>query len=591
MSEVDWARVRALFQDALDRPSDERAAFVERESGGDVTLRREVASLLAAHDRAEGFLELGVRVPPDARSIVAEVGPGCRLGAFEILELVGSGGMGEVYRARDTRLDRFVAIKVLSPEVAGDPRSRERFKREAQVVSKLTHPHVCTLHDLAVAEVKGVEVPFLVMELLEGETLATRLSRGTLPLEQTIRTAIEIVDALAAAHAIGIVHRDLKPANIMLTASGVKLLDFGLAHWRAPVVSDGRTGTDARPHVLTTEGLVIGTLPYMAPEQVRGDEIDARTDLFAFGSVVYEMITGARAFAADSQAALLAAILERDPIRVTARQPLTPPALDRLVTRCLAKVPADRWQHAQDVVFELNEIQARGVDRAGRGLVGRGARALRPYSRALVPAALVIALLGLLIWWFPSAGDDTPRSGSALPVIVLMDSPGRVYDPVTAAAGGTNADDVSDALRNLPVVVYKENTSSMWHREEHVRRQNPDLIISHLSCLLDARKANEDQALEDHLFAVAESRLTLFFGYLGTTNPRTRFLIYSRRHFATKELASTWVHDVVARFPRLQGRLFTLSMPGGRASATFRDPATARLLRDEVNVILGLRRE
>ena len=200
---------------------------------------------------------------------------------------------------------------------------------------------------------------------------------------------------------------------------------------------------------------------------------------------------------------------------------------------------------------------------------------------------LTIAL-GLLIWLRPWTGSDPVPAANPRPVIVLMDSPGRVYDAATAAAGGTNADDVSDALRDLPVVIVKENTSSMWHREEQVRRQNPDLVISHLSCLLDARQANADQALEDHLFALAESRFALFIGYLGSTNPRTRFLIYSRRHLATQELASTWVHDAVARFPRLQGRVFTMSMPGGREKATFRDPATTKLLRDQVRAILVL---
>jgi hypothetical protein len=592
MSELDWARIRSLFQEALDCPPDERAAFVERESAGDEVLRREVASLLAAHDRAEGFLEGVAPAPPEAhldtRPIVADIRSGCRLGAFELLELLGSGGMGEVYRARDTRLDRFVAVKVLSPEIARNPRSRERFEREARVVSQLTHPHICTLHDLARAHVNGIEVPFLVMELLDGETLATRLARGTLPLDETLRIAIEIAEALAAAHALGVVHRDLKPANIMLTASGVKLLDFGLAHWRGPVVADAGAAA-VRMRALTTEGLVIGTLPYMAPEQVRGDEIDARTDLFAFGAMLYEMITGARAFAADSQAELLAAILVHEPTPITRRQPLAPPALDQLVTRCLAKAPADRWQHAHDVVVALKGIAERGVSQPRRRIVAHGTGALRPYSRA-VTAALVVALLGLVIW-YASSGGHTPASGHARPVVVLMDSPGRVYDAATAAAGGTNADDVSDALRDLPVLVYKENTSSMWHREEHVRRQNPDLIISHLSCLLDARKASADQALEDHLLALAESRLTLFFGYVATTNPRTRFLIYSRRHFATREVASAWVNDVVARFPLLRGRLFTMSMPGGRASATFRDPATVRLLREQVHEILALPRD
>ena len=166
-----------------------------------------------------------------------------------------------------------------------------------------------------------------------------------------------------------------------------------------------------------------------------------------------------------------------------------------------------------------------------------------------------------------------------------MDSPGRVYDPATKAADGTNADDLSDALADLPVVLHKESTSSMWHREEQVRRQNPDLVISHLSCLLDARKA-DNNALEEHLFGLAEQRLTLFFGYLGIVNARTRFLIYSRSHFATPEVANTWVGSVVARFPHLEGRLYTISVPGGRESATLRDPTTARMFRDQVKAIL-----
>ena len=169
-----------------------------------------------------------------------------------------------------------------------------------------------------------------------------------------------------------------------------------------------------------------------------------------------------------------------------------------------------------------------------------------------------------------------------------MDSPGRAYDAATSAAGGTNADDVSDALRDLPVVVFKENTSSMWHREEQVIRQNPDLIVSHLSCLLDERMANADPALEEHLFALAAHRLTLFLGYVGTANPRTRFLVYSRTHFAENDDAAEWVGDVVARFPMLKGRVSTMSMPGGRASATFRDPATAQMLRTKVRDILGI---
>jgi serine/threonine protein kinase len=590
VSGIDWDRVRVLFQDAVDRPPDERASYLLAECAGDQVLRHEVESLLAAHDRAEGFLEDAAGRPRgEAPQRVGNFEPGSRLGAFEILGLIGEGGMGEVYRARDTRLDRLVAIKILSADIADDPRSRERFTREAQIVSKLAHPHICTLHDLKVATVDGVEVPFLVMELLHGETLAMRLARGPLPVDQAVRSAVEIAEALAAAHALDVVHRDLKPANIMLTASGVKLLDFGLARWRGPVVPGGTTGAGADGAARSTGGLVMGTLPYMAPEQVRGEAVDARTDLFAFGAVLYEMLTGARAFAADSQAALIAAILDHDPIPVASLQPLAPPALGRLVTRCLAKTPAERWQHAQDVAFELKEISDSRAEPHERPAGLSGSRTRRPAVPGYVPWVLLGGILGLLLWLWFERGDTPVTTANALPVIVLMDSPGRVYDPATAADGGTNADDVSDALTDLAVVVYKENTSSMWHREEHVRRQNPDLIISHLSCLLDARQANTDQALEDHLFALAEARLTLFFGYIATTNPRTRFLVYSRSRFATNDLTGSWMSGAIARFPVLEGRVHLMSIPGGRASATFRDPATARMLRDRVKAILGLR--
>jgi len=589
MTTDEWKRVDALFHAALDLPPTARWAYVNAESLGDEGLRREVASLLAAHEHAGGFLEGGAEGLPEERLETdpnpADVRPGGRLGAFEILDVIGTGGMGRVYRGRDTRLDRFVAIKVLSPEIADDPRSRERFEREARVVSRLAHPHICTLYDLGLARVEDVETPFLVMELLDGETLAARLARGALPIEQTIRIASQIAEALSAAHANGIVHRDLKPANIMLTSSGVKLLDFGLARWRGPVVLSGATGTDRGPDVLSTAGLIIGTLPYMAPEQLRGEPADGRSDLFAFGAVLYEMLTGARAFAADSQAALVAAILEHEPEALTAHQPLTPPALSRLVGRCLAKNPAERWQHAQDVVFELTEIQERIVDDVKRPMPNRPADAPRWFVRGLLPTAIVAGLLGLLLWSFVPRGDNPAAAATTRPVVVLMDSPGRVYDPATKAADGTNADDLSDALAELPVVLHKESTSSMWHREEQVRRQNPDLVISHLSCLLDARKA-DNNALEEHLFGLAEQRLTLFFGYLGIVNARTRFLIYSRSHFATPEVANTWVGSVVARFPHLEGRLYTISVPGGRESATLRDPTTARMFRDQVKAIL-----
>ena len=226
-----WEKVRAIFHRALDRPPDERAAFVHEQAGDDSLLRKEVESLLAAHVEADRFLE---------RSSSSHETPrlkrGARLGAFEIVGLIGTGGMGEVYRARDTRLDRTVAIKILSPDLVSDPRGRERFEREARVISKLAHPNICTLHDVGSAAADGEDLPFLVMELLDGETLATRLTRGPLPVQQALKYAAEIAGALAGAHAQGIVHRDLKPSNIMLTKSGAKLLDFGLARLRAPLI-------------------------------------------------------------------------------------------------------------------------------------------------------------------------------------------------------------------------------------------------------------------------------------------------------------------------------------------------------------------
>jgi serine/threonine-protein kinase len=263
--------------------------------------------------------------------------------------------MGEVYRARDTRLDRTVALKVLPTELAADPQLKARFEREARAISALAHPNICTLHD--VGEQDGRT--FLVMEHLVGETLAERLGKGALPLEQALEVATQIADALSAAHKQDIVHRDLKPGNVMLTKTGAKLLDFGLArlaaHGEQPAV-ESLTSAPTKQAPLTGQGMVLGTLPYMAPEQVEGKRADARTDLWALGTILYEMVTGHRAFEASSPASLIGAILEREPAPLRERQPLTPPSLERLVRRCLAKDPDDRWDTAHDVADELRWI-------------------------------------------------------------------------------------------------------------------------------------------------------------------------------------------------------------------------------------------
>src|SRR5471030_3101110 len=268
--------------------------------------------------------------------------------------------MGEVYRALDTRVGRIVAIKVLPPDAAEQAERRQRFEREAKAVARLNHPHICALYD--VGRQDGVE--FLVMEYLDGETLAARLSRGALPLDEALKHGIALAQALARAHREGITHRDLKPSNVMLTEGGLKLLDFGLAKLRDPSTSAGQGPAILRSPlddqstggVLSPEGTLVGTIAYMSPEQLEGRAVDARTDIYALGLIVYEMITGQRAFAKGSQAGLIAAILTEDPPPMTALQPRTPPAVERIILTALAKDPNKRWQDAGDLARELSWV-------------------------------------------------------------------------------------------------------------------------------------------------------------------------------------------------------------------------------------------
>ena len=265
--------------------------------------------------------------------------------------------MGEVYRARDTRLDRIVAFRLIAPDLAGEPKRRQRFDREARAISALSHPNICTLFDIGEQD----DAAFLVMEYLDGETLAARLLRGPLARDQVLRHACEIAAALEHAHRQGIVHRDLKPSNVMITGSGAKLLDFGLAKLRdasPALVSD----TLSLPAAATAEGTILGTIHYMAPEQLEGKDADPRTDVFAFGALVYEMATGQRAFAGDSHASVIAAIMRADAPRISALDPLTPASLDHIVARCLAKNPDDRWQTTRDLMIELHGISGRPGD-------------------------------------------------------------------------------------------------------------------------------------------------------------------------------------------------------------------------------------
>jgi hypothetical protein len=315
------------------------------------------------------------------------VSTGTRLGPYEVISRVGAGGMGEVWKARDTRLDRSVAIKILPPEFAKDAALKLRFEREAKTISQLTHPHICTLYD--------VGDDYLVMELLDGETLADRIARGPLPPGDVLKYGAQIAEALDRAHRGGVAHRDLKPGNVMITKSGAKLLDFGLAKGSELEVFDGETVQ--KP--LTQEGTILGTFQYMAPEQLEAATVDARTDIFALGALLYEMATGQRAFQAKSKASLIAAIVREQPRPISELVPLTPPAFEHVVAKCLAKDPEDRWQSARDVAQELRWIgeggSQVGVPVAVASTRRRSARLA--WSVALI-AALLAVVAGISAW-------------------------------------------------------------------------------------------------------------------------------------------------------------------------------------------------
>ena len=289
---------------------------------------------------------------------------------YRLLEKIGEGGMGVVWKATDTRLDREVAIKVLRHQLSDGVRARERFEREARTISSLNHPHICTLYDIGCQD----EMDFIVMEHLEGEALAERLQEGALPLEQALRHGIEIAEALHEAHKTGMIHRDLKPGNIMLTRQGAKLMDFGLAKIVRPSTETGARDASVATTAeqpLTEMGTLIGTVPYMSPEQLEGKEADARADIFALGSVVYEMITGQRAFTGASQASLISAIMTAEPPPLSELQPDAPPVLDHLIRRCLAKDPDDRWRSVFDLAHELEWIAESAEPKPTRSAISK----------------------------------------------------------------------------------------------------------------------------------------------------------------------------------------------------------------------------
>jgi eukaryotic-like serine/threonine-protein kinase len=341
--------------------------------------------------------------------------PGVKLGPYEIVGPLGSGGMGDVYRARDARLGRDVAVKVLPAEFSADAARKQRFEREAKTVSSLNHPHICVLHDVGSQD--GID--YLVMECLEGETLAKRLEKGPLPLEQVLKYGSQTADALDKAHHNGVVHRDLKPGNIILTLGGAKLLDFGLAKPSVSAASGATlTSVGLGSSPITQEGAIVGTFQYMSPEQIEGKELDCRSDIFSFGAVLYEAVTGRRAFEGKSQISVASAILEKEPPPIYTLKPLAPRSLDHVIRRCLAKDPDDRWQSARDLALELKALAT--LDPSSQSSAAALPVARRKNLRDFLPwAVAAFALLSTLALVFLRPH----KAVSVLPVYSSIDAP------------------------------------------------------------------------------------------------------------------------------------------------------------------------
>ena len=329
--------------------------------------------------------------------------PTTLLGPYEILAPIGAGGMGEVYKARDTRLHRIVAIKVLPEHLSSTQMFRERFDREARAVSSMNHPNICALFDVG----RQDGTSFLVMEYLEGETLAARMAKGLLPLDQVLRYGIEIAGALDHAHRLGVIHRDLKPANVMITKTGAKVLDFGLA--KVQQVSEA-PADPTQPTIVETEvGVILGTVQYMPPEQLETNTADARTDIFAFGTVLYEMATGRKAFEGNSRAGLIAAILDQQPAEISTVRRTSPPALDRVVQKCLAKDPEQRWQSARDLQSELQWLAEERPVPTSHQAAPTTKKRRWPLRAAVAAVVMAGVLAGVLAGYRFSSSQGSPQ--------------------------------------------------------------------------------------------------------------------------------------------------------------------------------------
>jgi eukaryotic-like serine/threonine-protein kinase len=465
-----WQQIEGLYQAAMEHDATERENFLDAACSGDEELRREVESLLVANEqvkKSEGFLKkpaLQVAAQEIAEDQVQSL-VGRKFGRYQILSLLGVGGMGEVYLARDTRLDRNVAVKILPEHLATDPEALRRFEREAKAVAALSHPNILSIFDFGVED----GVSFAVMELLEGETLRERLRRSSLSWREAVKVGALVADGLAAAHAKGIIHRDLKPENIFLTSDGgVKILDFGIARVKRMVLPDAKTDTST---LTTKRGTVMGTLGYMSPEQVRGESADAPSDIFSFGCVLYEMISGHRPFTRSTTAELIAAILKEEPPALAQEVKAVPEAVDLIIKRCLEKRPIERFQSARDLTFDMKA--ALSNDGATRLTRAQAPHRLRlAVWIGIAAASVLLAVVGgiYLLWWRGQAIDS-------LAVLPLVNASGAA-DVEYLSDGITES--IINSLSQLPQlkrVIARSTVASYKNKEVDPRKVGKELDV------------------------------------------------------------------------------------------------------------------
>jgi serine/threonine protein kinase len=422
-----FSRIEELYHQALKMPAEERPGFFARACAGEDDLRREVEKLLAFDRKAGSFME-SPALDVAAHALAQKAGPGSKTSFtgqtilhYRVLEKIGEGGLGIVYKALDTHLQRHVAIKVLPPEIVADRERRLRFVQEARAASALNHPNIVHVYDID----QSASTDFIAMEYVTGKTLAELIPRKGMKLTDALKYSIQIADAVAAAHATGIVHRDLKPANVIVTETGlVKVLDFGLAKLSERREPDGSATTETT-EPRTEEGTILGTVAYMSPEQAEGKKVDARSDIFSLGSVLYEMVTGQKAFQGTSKLSTLSALLHQEPKPVSGITPVVPAELERLINRCLRKDPAKRFQHMDDVKVALEELKE---DTESGRLQAGPAAAKKAISVQL--AVVIIAVIALVVagWYWLSPQHPTEPAGP-LASVPLTSYPGFETSP------------------------------------------------------------------------------------------------------------------------------------------------------------------